>query len=211
MAKPNKTKDYENKVQHTKKVYEKTAEHYDSIRRDVSEMKYLTDFFIKNVKGNEILDMGCAAGRDAKYFHDEGLDVTGIDFTKKFIQMSRLKAPKARFIQMDIRDLKFKDDKFDGIWCCAALLHIRKKQDKKTLKGFRRILRNNGLLYISVKKGTGEKMVMKEEYLGNEKFFAFYDKEEFEELVKKSGFKIMNSFVEERKDNVWINVFAFKK
>ncbi|HIH13286.1 TPA: class I SAM-dependent methyltransferase [Candidatus Woesearchaeota archaeon] len=206
-----KSKSYENKIQHTKKVYEKTAEHYDSIRRDVSEMKDLTDFFISHLKGNKILDIGCAGGRDAEYFHDQGFDVTGIDFTEKFIEIAEKIVPKAKFIEMDMRDLNFKDEEFDGIWCCAAFLHIPKSQAGKTLEGFRRVLKNRGLLYLCVKQGQGEKMVSKAEYLGNAKFYAFYQEDEFKKLIQNAGFSIIKSSVNERKDNIWINVFALKQ
>jgi len=68
-----------NPTQKTIQTYEKTAKEFFKIHKDISVVKKHMNFFIKNLKGPKILDIGCAFGRDAKYFSKHGLDVTGID------------------------------------------------------------------------------------------------------------------------------------
>ena len=66
-------------VAKTIQTYEETAEDYYKTHFDINEIKNIADFFIQNLKGQKILDIGCGPGRDTKYFSENGLDVTGIE------------------------------------------------------------------------------------------------------------------------------------
>jgi len=196
-------------VEKTIETYEALAEDFTREHSDINEIKPVADYFIRNLKGRKVLDIGCGPGRDSKYFSENGLDVTGIDATANFIKIASKNAPRAKFIKMDMRSLDFPENSFDGIWACASFLHIPKAEAEKTLLGFRRILRPEGLLYVSVKQGTEEKVLEKEEYRGRTKFFAFYTEAEFKELIVSCGFKIQTVVIDKKSDT-WINVFAVK-
>ena len=199
-----------NVVAKTIKTYEELAEDYYKTHFDINEIKNIADFFIQNLKGQKILDVGCGPGRDAKYFSEHGLEVTGIDLTSNFVKMASQNVPNAKFIQMDMRNLDFPENTFDGIWACASFLHIPKDEAKNTLLGFRKILKPAGLIYLSIKQGNEEKFVEKDEYKGRTKFFAFYTQGEFKNLIESCNFKILKVLIDEKKDT-WINVFATKE
>ncbi len=196
-------------VEKTIETYEATADDFAKEHFDIAEIKTIVDVFIKYLKGKKILDIGCGPGRDSKYFLENGHEVTGIDATASFIKIAAKNVPAAKFFKMDMRKLDFPENSFDGIWACASFLHIPKSEAKDTLIGFARILKPRGILYISVKQGTEEKFVEKEEYQGLTKFFAFYTEAEFKRLVESCGFKILKIFLDKKKDT-WINVFATK-
>ena len=199
-----------NVVAKTIQTYEETAEDYYKTHFDINEIKNIADFFIQNLNGQKILDIGCGPGRDAKYFSEHELDVTGIDLTSSFIKMASKNMPNAKFKQMDMRKLDFPETTFDGIWACASFLHVPKEDAKNTLLGFRKILKPAGLIYLSVKQGNEEKFVEKDEYKGRTKFFAFYTQDEFKNLIEFCNFKIVKVLIDEKKDT-WINVFATKE
>ncbi len=203
----------EDEVAKTIQTYEKTAKDYFNARNDINIIKDLADYFLENIPGHKVLDIGCGPGRDARYFLEHGLEVTGIDMTANFIKLAVTNAPKANFKKMDMRNLGFADESFDGIWSCASFLHIPKKQAKNTLQGFHRVLRPQGLLYISVKQGNGEKNVVNKRYKdGRSKFFAFYSKDELKKLLLSCDFKIIKistNIFEETLDQ-WVNIFATK-
>jgi ubiquinone/menaquinone biosynthesis C-methylase UbiE len=201
--------DKNNAVTKTIQTYEELAEEYYRTHFDINEIKNIAEFFIQNLKGKKILDVGCGPGRDAKYFSEHNLEVTGIDLASNFVKMASQNVPNAKFIQMDMRNLDFPENSFDSIWACASFLHIPKSEAKNTLLGFRRVLKPNGLLYISVKQGAEEKFVEKEEYRGKTKFFAFYTEDEFKNLIESCNFKILKIIIDKKKDT-WINVFATK-
>ena len=197
-------------VQKTIETYEQTAYLYNSLYPDVNRNNI--DFFIKQLKGKNILDIGCGTGRDAEYFVNKGLDVVGIDLSDRFIEISRAKVPNAKFIKMDMRNINFPLESFDGIWAMASLLHIPKIEAINTIKQLRKVLKTNGIIYISVKLGEGEKFIKRDRYKGLEKFFAFYTESEISDLLEKCGFEIIKlSLYKVPKQDTWIDVFAVKR
>jgi len=112
---------------------------------------------------------------------------------------------------MGMRNLDFQDNYFDGIWACASFLHIPRKDAQKTLNEFYRVLRENGLIYISVKEGRGETFAKSSQYEEKERYFVYYSSTELRQLIENSGFKIVKEIIEKEKsrDN-WINIFAKK-
>ena len=197
-------------IKETIATYEKIASNYFESHSDVSEIKEIVNFFLKNLKGKRVLDVGCGPGRDTRYFSEMGLKVVGMDLTRSFLRIGLKHAPKARFVLMDMQKLAFKEKVFDGIWACASFLHLPKKEAKNALFEFKRVLRGGGLLYISVKEGKGEHFIEKERYKGGKKFVAFYSKDEFEKLIGSCGFKLFRTLIERKGETTWINLFARK-
>jgi hypothetical protein len=48
------------------------------------------------------------------------------------------------------------ESEFDGIWACASLLHIARRDFDSALARLTKALKTNGVLYISVKHGDSE-------------------------------------------------------
>jgi ubiquinone/menaquinone biosynthesis C-methylase UbiE len=199
-----------NLVSKTIQTYNTCAESYFHDHYDISEVRDVINFFIQNLKGTKILDVGCGPGRDVKYFSNHNLKVTGVDLSDRFLDIASKNVPGAKFIQMDMRSLDFSDNTFDGIWASVSFLHIQKKDAVDTLIGLRRILKSDGLMYINVEKGTQEKFLRKEEYKNKPRLISFYTEGEFEELIKTCGFNILKKVVDEDPYG-WIKVFATKK
>jgi ubiquinone/menaquinone biosynthesis C-methylase UbiE len=99
-------------------------------------------------------------------------------------------APKADFKLMDFMHLDFSDNLFDGIWFNAGLLVIEKKYAPQLLLNIFRILKANGILFVSVKEGKGEGLAVDKRY-NLEKFYAYYSKSELKETLEKSGFIVL--------------------
>jgi len=97
-----------------------------------------------------VLDIGCGPGHDTSYFADKGFHVTGIDMSEEMVALATRREPRANFKVMDMRELSFKDNSFDGVWVSFAFLHIKRADAKPTLEEFHRILRENGHLCILV-------------------------------------------------------------
>ncbi|MBU0757309.1 MAG: methyltransferase domain-containing protein [Nanoarchaeota archaeon] len=195
----------------TQDTYNKTAHLFHELHSDVQSVRNLIDIFIENIKGNKILDIGCASGRDSRFFSEKGYDVIGIDMSKELLSIAKEFAPKAKFIHMDMRHPEFEPGSFDGIWCQASFLHIPKKEAKKTLSEFYKILMKNGLIYIGIKEGTGERFVEnKKEHKGLKKYISYYSVKETKDLLEAHSFHIIDIFTEQKKD-LWINAFARKQ
>ncbi|MDP2716712.1 bifunctional 2-polyprenyl-6-hydroxyphenol methylase/3-demethylubiquinol 3-O-methyltransferase UbiG [Rheinheimera sp.] len=112
--------------------------------------------FLPMVKpGGHILDAGCGSGRDAGYFKQQGFTVSAFDASAAMAKIAseRLHQTVAvhSFEQLD------KKETFDGIWCCASLLHVADKALPDVFSRLQRALKPNAVLYASFKYGDGER------------------------------------------------------
>jgi len=194
--------------------YNKTAEEYYKIVTSFEILPELERFInlIKD-KGN-ILDLGCGPGHHSRVFVENGFNVEGVDLSTEMIAIAKKEVIGANFQVMDIIDLNFERESFDGIWASASLLHIPKKNIKYVLKKLKGLLVKNGILYVSLKKGKGSEVLKDERFGGVDKFYVYYQSEDIEEILNNVGFEIIEK--EEKKKrgfydtNPWIHIFCKK-
>lgn len=135
--------------------YRQNAEPFFSSTVEV-DMTPLHERFLATLPaGARILDAGCGSGRDAKAFAERGYAVTAFDASP---ELARLASAHCGF---DVATRTFDDvdevDAYDGIWCCASLLHVPRAVLEPTMARLWRALRPGGTLYASFKQGRGER------------------------------------------------------
>lgn len=74
--------------------------------------------------GGRILDAGCGGGAYVHYLVEQGLEVTGIDKYRQFLQAARDAGRKGDFVEADITDMPFEDGTFDCSYCFDVLEHV---------------------------------------------------------------------------------------
>jgi ubiquinone/menaquinone biosynthesis C-methylase UbiE len=191
----------------TRIMYNRTASEYAETHFDSSILKKQYKTFMTLCRGKLVLDVGCGPGRDVEHLMINGYQVIGVDYSDGMIKEAKRRVPKGDFRKMDMRNLRFEKNTFDGIWACGSVIHIPKSEVKNVLKGFNRILKPHGILYIAVKKGTGEKLEDRKD--GDKKFFAYYSESEIKRILKENGFKILKvQFHRNKKNDLYINIFA---
>ncbi|MFZ0565936.1 MAG: class I SAM-dependent methyltransferase [Chlamydiales bacterium] len=171
--------------------------------------------FLNLLPGKRILDLGCGPGRDAQVFVGQGFQVTGVDMSTQMVEMARSRVA-AQFHVMDIENLNFPPRSFHGIWASASLLHIPKKNILQVFKILHSLLLEEGIFYLSLKKGTGEGLQSDPRYGGILKFWSFFEREEIEDIVKQSDFKVIESVISEKKSTyqghpLWVNILCKKE
>ena len=131
--------------------YEENAEAY---ARSTFNLKIDYSVFEELIDGNKILDFGCGSGRDSLYFIKQGFDVDALDGSVKISNLAR----KLTGLPIITKTFDSFDDinKYNGIWACASLLHVSKKDIGKIIKKLIDALQHNGILYMSFKYGLGE-------------------------------------------------------
>jgi SAM-dependent methyltransferase len=164
-------------------------------------------------KSAKILDLGCGAGRDSKYFFDNGLHVVGVDFSEGMLDIAKKIVPKAKFLCKDFRKLDFEKEKFDGIWSFFSILHLKRNELPPLLKKLNDSLKTKGILFIATKAGKGE--IIETEHLDKDlqMFETFFSKRELADLLEKSNFKILEiNLANDRKesDDQIVYLFAQK-
>ncbi len=136
-------------------------------------LKKIERVFLKN-NVKTILDLGCGSGRHtvflAKKFKVTGMDLsrTGLNLTKKELTKKRLKAKLV--CSSCYKKFPFKDNSFDALVSTQVIQHNTHDKVIGCIKEIHRILKKDGLLFITVpyrrnQKITRKKMISKHEYV----------------------------------------------
>ena len=121
---------------------------------------YLLDQIFKNrfQKDDIILDAGCGSGRNLTWFVNNDITIHACDSNIDAIKMAqeRLGLPAEFFKQSVLEDLKYPDEKFDGI-ICSAVLHFAKSTDhfSAMFAELIRVLKPGGILFIRMTSTFG--------------------------------------------------------
>lgn len=177
-------------------------EFYDqSVNADMTSLYF--KFLVEIPKGGSILDAGCGSGRDSSFFLKEGYNVISLDASSEMVRLSSNLLDRTVY-QIAFQDLDF-DNEFNGIWACASLLHVSRKEMDNVMNRLARALKSNGVIYASFKYGD------KEEYR-SQRFFNYYKEQSFMKLMERHHYLTMiNTWVtedvrKERQGELWFNV-----
>lgn len=199
-----------------KKTYAQAAHTYH--QKHLSDVDYRADEFLKLLPAHShILDFGAGTGRDSRYFVNKGFHTTLIDISAEMLDYARKQIPSSsEFIEADMTEVALKPNSFDAIWSNASLLHLTKHETKKVLKKLFSALKKNGILFVRVKEGSGEKMQTDTQYSSSDqpltRFFSYYTEKEMSNFIQKAGFKVLKteSYQATTNPHRWIVIFAQK-
>ncbi len=199
----------------TLEFYQKSAEKWAEAHRiDLDCWRSQFENFNKLLSEGKIIDVGCGHGRDALFLNKQ-FKYIGIDISSELIEQARKLVPDADFRVMSMYNLDFPEHTFDGFWASAFFLHIPKSKIDDTLGKLKKVLKPNAIGFIAMKEGKEERMVA--DKLGGERFFAFYQQEEFAKVLERNSFEVLESTKDLRKYNppqnltVWLLYFIRAK
>ena len=93
---------------------------------------------------------------------------------------------------MDMRDLQFPDELFDGVWANGCVYHIPKTDLFPLLKEILRVLKSSGALSFNFKIGEGEQLEKNpRSFQGGPRFYAYYTIDEMENSLNTVGFEVL--------------------
>ena len=121
------------------------------------DMSALYAEFLPHIKQHgHILDAGCGSARDAAYFKNQGFTVSAFDASPALAKLA------SNYLQQPVVIKTFQGlecvNKYDGIWCCASLLHVPKAELPQVFLKLQNALKPDGVLYVSFKYGTQERV-----------------------------------------------------
>ena len=143
----NQTSNYYN--QHAQAFFENTYQ---------VEMESLYAPFLRYLPEQaSILDLGCGSGRDILAFKKKGYQVEAIDYSAELVKKAR------ELTNIEVRQQSFYDlaenNKYDGIWACASLLHCERDRLTEVLGLIFKALKPNGVCYMSFKYGNTDREI----------------------------------------------------
>jgi ubiquinone/menaquinone biosynthesis C-methylase UbiE len=186
-------------VEQTIETYNRIASKYCGKTREPRFLEWEEEYIKKllsyiNKENPLILNVGCGDGRDNVHIEKNGAKTIGIDLSKGMLREARKLYPQGDFRIMDMRDMSFNDNFFDGIWASGSIYHVPKSQVSQVAGEFRRVLKIDGILGLNFKLGTGEGMEANpKSYGGAPRYFAYYTEKEMKDLLDRHGFHELES------------------
>lgn len=140
----------------TVRFYDQKGHDYFRQTIDV-DMTTIYRRFLKYLKpGAKILDAGSGSGRDTRAFLSLGYAVEAFDASRTLAGLSS----KLTGVQTQV--LRFQEfrchQKYDGIWCCAALLHVPRSALEDATSRLIEALKPGGVMYASFKLGDTDRI-----------------------------------------------------
>lgn len=136
------------------------ADKYDKLWVQKYSLKPTRNYILQSVaemKSDEpmkILDLGCGSGQLIcelqESFND--VEVTGIDFSEKMLEVSKEKNPQAKHIKLDVAELNKLKGNFNVIVCTHSLPYY--KEPENVMRELKRLLKENGRLFIGFASGN---------------------------------------------------------
>ncbi len=134
------------------------------------------NFFLYNLPGRRILDLGSGPGAHAEFFKGHGFSVLCTDLSPAMVGLCRQRGLRAEVADME--ELEFNLGSFDGIWAYASLLHLPKARIPAMIAKLRKWLKTDGILSMAFKQGSDERLEDHERFPGAKRWFSYVTPEE---------------------------------
>lgn len=190
----------------TMDYYSQHAETFFSGTVDVDMASLYQPFVAELPAQGRVLDAGCGSGRDSRAFAGLGYDVDAFDASPEMVAMA------CQHSGLAVRQMRFAEveavSRYDGIWCCASLLHVPSAELPDALHRLARALKPGGIWYVSFKYGEGERAK-------EGRRFTDLNETGLTALVESlAGVQIARMWITEDKrpdrDEIWLNALLSK-
>ena len=118
----------------------------------------LLDEFAASVRADTgpVCDIGCGPGQIARYLHERGVNVRGLDLSREMVKQARRLNPSLSFERGDMRALDLPDALLAGIVAFYSIIHLKREEVPRALAEMARTLKPHGRLLLSFHGGEGE-------------------------------------------------------
>ncbi|MBA3661435.1 MAG: class I SAM-dependent methyltransferase [Gammaproteobacteria bacterium] len=181
MAKQNKERVYES--------YEEIVQWFDDARtKTLMESEYLNLIVNSVPAGGSVLDLGCGTGEPlAQFFIGKGFKITGIDGSKKMIELCKKRFPSERWIISDMRNINL-NQQFDVVLAWHSFFHLDQDSQRKMFKIFSAHTKHGGVLAFTSGEEEGE---VWSNNGGQELYHASLSTKEYNQLLQDASFEVL--------------------
>lgn len=116
--------------------------------------RHLLNRFAEEMRGRDLVgDIGCGPGHVARYLHDQGVTVVGIDLSPEMIAQARRLNPGLDFRVDDMRKLSLPDASLGGAIAFYSIVHFAPDELPAIMAELRRALIPGGLVLVAFHVG----------------------------------------------------------
>lgn len=158
-----------------------------SLEHDVSQNYHA---FLESIEVSppfNLLDLGCGAGRDLKYFRLQGHQAVGLEGARELIEIAQ-DYSGCEVLHEDFLDMTLPVSEFDGIFANASLFHIPSQELPRILRQLWSALKPRGVLFTSNPRGENQEGWVQGRYA------VFYDLDNWSRYLQAAGFERLSSY-----------------
>jgi len=143
-----------------KSIWNFWADKYDTLWVQKYSLKPTRNYILEALsqfKGSnymKVLDLGCGSGQLIAEISENfgNIEITGIDFSEKMLEISKSRNPQARHINLNAEELHKLDGSYDLIICTHSLPYYKKTES--VMRDLERLLTDNGRILIGFASGN---------------------------------------------------------
>lgn len=150
--------------------------------------------------GSDVLDLGCGAGVPMTSALAAARRVTGVDISRRQIELARAAVPQATFVHADMTTLDLPPASLDAVVSFYALTHVPRAELPALLAAIGRWLRPGGLLIATMGAWDSPDSV-ESDWLGAPMFFSHHGAKKNRALVRGAGFALEEAVVQEEPED----------
>jgi SAM-dependent methyltransferase len=183
------------KISDVQSGYDLVADEYarrisDELRHKALDCRLL-DRFAESVRNSGIAcDLGCGPGHLARYLHERGIQVCGMDLSTGMVERARRLNPGIEFNQGDMRTLAVRDNTWAGIAAFYAIVHLPLPDLDRSLREMMRVLAPGGRLLLSFHIGEDTAQIEDLWESGAALEFHFFRVSTVRGSIERAGFEI---------------------
>jgi cyclopropane fatty-acyl-phospholipid synthase-like methyltransferase len=176
--------------------YERHALSWDADRRAATwiDKSYIEHFLTLLSADASVLDLGCGGGAPvAIHMAARGFHVTGVDSSPTLISLCRARMPDQEWFVADMRSLNL-GRRFHGILAWDSFFHLSPDDQRKMFRIFATHSAANGILMFNAGFSQGEAVGA---YRGDPLYHASLDPSEYEALLARAGFELIEHSIDD--------------
>ena len=180
--------------------YDAVADEYtrriaDELAHKPLDRELLDRFAASVARRGRVCDVGCGPGHVARYLHERGVDIFGLDLSPRMVENARRLNPQIDFVVGDMLALAEPDASWSGAVAFYSLIHFPPAQVGLALAELARVLAPDAPLLVAFH--TGDEMRHIDEWWDRSVSLDgyFFRPEWFGEQLSHAGFLIDNLVV----------------
>ncbi|MGO9338339.1 MAG: class I SAM-dependent DNA methyltransferase [Terracidiphilus sp.] len=163
---------------------------FNELEKKPLDRELLTRFAVQATGRGRVCDMGCGPGHVARFLHQAGATVFGLDVSPGMIDQARRLNPGIDFQEGNMLDLDLPDESLAGIAAFYAIVNIPETLLPVVFQEMERVLHPGGLLVLAFH--IGDEALHVEELWGQPISMTFYlfEPSGIRQLLEAAGFEI---------------------
>jgi SAM-dependent methyltransferase len=139
--------------------------------------------FFRAAGTTRLLEIGGGAGKDSKFFLDQGFDVVCTDLSPEMVRCCQTKGLTAYV--MDFLNLDFPLASFDAVYALNCLLHVPKRDLPAVLQRVQSLLKPGGVFYLGLYGGREFEGLAPDDWHEPKRFFSYHTDEQILQAVAR--------------------------